>query len=388
MNKFVAVAMWWLIATVCACRDNRATVAGTLADPCETPIQQGSPVRFAGAVIDGRVREVRELSVQPGRARVGVIADSGLYSGTLSGDSIAIDRRVAQWGRAQGQVVSVDALTEGQDGSVVVFDRQLQRITRWGPSGAFDRLLTLRLSALADDYVAGGGSIVAVTSRTGNRAYAPTVGELHSLDSSGYVDSLLATFPSQVVHLTSGPKGSKFLRRPLEHQPIVRWSPIHGWVIASTDSLDIHFGPERQQHVIAGVGVRAPIDSAARDSSIEAFVRNTGVTGRGQAQARSFADRTFFRHRTHLQLIDDIVPLLDGGFAMRRMGLCRDRHGWNVIDSLGRPAGDFAVPLTYSAVMPSQGGLLFAVPRGDSLGLVLVSTPQHVIGTANAARDQ
>jgi hypothetical protein len=103
------------------------------------------------------------------------------------------------------------------------------------------------------------------------------------------------------------------------------------------------------------------------------------------ADAKRFASDSLFRHRTHLQLVDDVVPLLDGRLAVRRMHLCGDRRGWNVIDSMGRSAGVFTVPLSYRAVMPARDGILFAVPRGESLVLTLVPVAAHAAVTTNTA---
>ncbi len=373
MTRFIiGVATFVLLPLVlCGCCDSGAALPSLLADPCEAPSINGTQVRLTGVALRGSIGDAFELSTQAD-TRVGIVADGAIYAATLSGDSITIGRRIAQLGPAEGQLLSVDALTEGQDGSVVAFDRQMHRISRWKPSGAFDRSVTLQLTALADGYVAGGGTVIAVTSQKGDIPYASTTGELRSLDSLGYTDSLLATFPGQVLRLRNDRAGSKFLSRPLERQPIVRWSHLHGWVIASTDSLNIYLGQSGQRRVIAGTGARAPIDPVTRDSSIDEFVRNTGAKGIARAEAKTFATENFFRGRTRLQLIDDIVPLLDGRLAVRRMGLCRDRHGWNMIDSIGRPAGVFTVPLNYRSVMHAKVGVLFAARREESLGLVLV----------------
>lgn len=100
--------------------------------------------------------------------------------------------------------------------------------------------------------------------------------------------------------------------------------------------------------------------------------------GTARAEAKSFASENFFRDRTRLQLIDDVLPLLDGRLALRRMRLCRDRQGWNVIDSVGQPAGVFTVPLEYRAVMPAKEGILFVKSRGNSLGFVLIPIASRV----------
>ena len=374
MPRVVSVSAACLVASaVCGCTESQRSDATQLANPCEMPVARGSAVRVTGAAI-GRVREIYELSARLGATRVGIVTDDALYHGTLGGDSVAVEHMVAAFGEADGQIRRIDALTSSGDGSVTVFDFATRRITHWGPSGVFDQSVTLPFYALEDAYAGGAGAIVAVSAHSGDKPYAPTIGELRSLDSLGFADSILASFPSLVVQLTGWPRGRKYLRRPLEHQPIIRWSWVHGWVIASTDSLNIHFGTAHQQRVIAGKGVRAPIDRAARDSSIEAYVRTTGASRDPERaeKTRAFARENLFQGRTRLQLIDDIIVLFDGSFAVRRMHLCRDRHGWNVVDSLGRPGGGFTVPLAYRAVMPVNDGMLFAAERGDSLKLMVV----------------
>lgn len=358
--------------TGCASDVSQAEGHQTLPDPCAASLSQGSPVQLGRDVSAGRVRDVRELSTQSGRILLAMVADSGLFTGRPDGDSIVLLRRVAGWGAGEGEIISAEAVTEDERGAIVVFDRELQRISRWNRTGAFDRSIMLRPS-IVDQYFAGGGTVVAITSRHGNEPYASTVGEIHALDSLGNLDSVIVTFPTQVLHLTGAPAGSKLLRRPLERQPIVRWSQAHGWVVASTDSLNIHFGSLTNQRVVAGAGARASISRSSRDSSIEAYVRTTGVKGSGQKEVRTFARENLFKDRSRLQLIDEIVPLPNGGFALRRMELCPERQGWNVVDSSGRNVAIFTVPPAYSAVMPAGEGLLFAISGGDSVDVKVVS---------------
>lgn len=349
--------------------------ADVLPDPCGAQVTQGSAIRVVSTRPVGRVRQVLELSTESAHPRVGLVTDSGLYVGAIEGDSVFPVVHLATLGRGDRQVLMIESISEGGDRSVVAFDRGMQRVVRWDSAGVFLNSVPVRHAAMVDDYVAGGGTVVAVTSRNGHRAYAPTTGELRTLDQLGYPADLLSTFPSLVVRLTASPTGSKYLRRPLERQPMVRWSSVHGWVIASTDSLNVHFGFAGNKRVIAGGGTRAPIDSVARDSSIDAFVRTTGVTGQARDQARGFATETFFRDRTELQLTDNVIPLLNGSFAIRRMRLCTGVSGWNVIDSLGRARNVFTVPLRYQPVTAMRDGVLFSVVDGNSMGLALLHLP-------------
>lgn len=373
-----ALIVYATILSSIACASKDGAHLAALPSPCKTAILKGQTIQLHDSPFSGAALAVMELPTSTESSKLAIVADSGLFLGTFRGDSISVTRLIARRGEAVGQFLSLDAVSEGQNGEIVAFDRQLHRITRWGQDGIVKQSFVLPLASRADRYLAGGGAIVVVTSRSGNEPYAPTVGELQSLDSLGYPDSVLATFPSLVLHLVNGPEGSKFLARPLEIQPMVRWSTRYGWVIASTDSLYIRLGSARNPRIISGAGDRAPIDSYAKDSSIDAFVRSTGAKEDGRAEARSFATTTFFHDRTDLQLIDDIVPLLDGRIAVRRMRLCGDREGWNLLDSLGHPTGTIAVPHSFRAIMPLSNGILFEATGTKPLRLVKVSIPDVI----------
>lgn len=369
-----------VIAGVCmalvSCQ-NGAPAAISLSDPCDTPVSSGSTVRVTVNFPIGKIRRFRDVSAESGPFSVGVEADSGLFIAVMRDNTLRVERRVFTWGRDSSQVGSVDAITMRDDGTVVVADRSTQRIVSFDGDGRMTAVIPIRPGSMAEGYAAGGGEVLAITSRPAEKAFAPSVGELYELDSLGRFGLSVARFPSLARHLTSAPSSSTLLPRPLERQPIIRWSPRFGWVIASTDSLTLSFSTDARRAPFVAAGRRAPIEAGARDSSIEAYVRFSGAQGALAKKLREFASKELFAHRTQLQLVDEVLPLFDGSVAVRRMRLCGDRQGWNIIDSLGHPVAKFTVPRAFTPVVADTTGALFFEIQGDTIMVRHVSLPSR-----------
>lgn len=358
------------VVLVAACSKTRPSGAVALNDPCAAVVPRESLIHLDAHRVRGRVRKLLELVSDSPLAQVGIVTDSGTYIGVLGDDTLSVRHRLSDSRPDYPYVGDLRAISRASDGSIRGLDGRLLRVVRWDSSGALVSIQLLPSRATVDHYVLGPSGILAVTSKPGRKPYTATTGELWSLNSQNHTDSLVATFPALVVHPISSPS-AKYIDRPLEHQPIVRWSVVDGWVIASTDSLDIRFGSEHNHKLIAGDGARGALDSAVRDSGITEYVGTTGMRGPAVAAVRAFAT-SLFRGRTRLQLVDDVIPLLDGKLAVRRMHYCTGRSGWNVVDSSGHLESVFTTPSGYQPVMPAADGILFTHVRGDSLYLSLL----------------
>lgn len=354
----------------------KAGTAVVLPDPCDAPALAVTALRLANAGPAGRVREFIDLSGADTGERVGVIADSGLFIGVIASDAIVLGPRVVSWGRGADRLGGVAAVTVRSTDTVVAVDRGMPRIVRLSIGGSARRDVPLRDPAGIDGYAAGGGEVVAITSRRADRAFEETSGELFLLDSTGNRGRRVAQFRSPALHVIGQPSGAKLLTRPFEHQPIVRWSTRWGWMILSTDSLNLQFADGAARGVIVGTGRRAPIDDTVREAGLSAYVRRTGATGAIAATIRKAAEQNLFAGRSSLQLVDEMVPLRDGRVALRRMRLCRDRQGWNVLDTLGVPTAQFTLPLSFVPTMAVRAGLLATTGGTDSLTPVIASFPR------------
>lgn len=372
----VGVVVVGICAALTACQ--RGAPAGiSLSDPCGTPVSSGAVVRVTANQPIGRIRRFRDLSAVTEPFSLGVEADSGLFIAVMPDSVLRVARRVSTWGPDSSQIGGVDAITLRDDGTVVVVDRSSQRIVSFDRDGRVTAVIPLRPGSMAEGYAAGGGEVVAISSRPAEKAFATTIGELYKLDSLGRFGLSIAQFPSLARHLTSAPSSSTLLPRPLERQPIVRWSPRVGWMIGSTDSLTLSFSADARRAPVVAAGRRAPIEAGARDSSIEAYVRFSGAQGALAMKLREFASKELFTHRAQLQLVDEILPLSDVRIAVRRMYLCSDRQGWNIVESPGHPARDFTVPLTFVPVAADATGALFSERQGDTLFVRHISLPSR-----------
>lgn len=339
-----------------ACKAREAEQAARLPNPCDAPIRVGEMVRLEGPSNAGLIRDALELTSSVVVGRVLAIADSGLYLAHVENGALRLDRRLI----GAQEAPSVDAVTEDAGGRVTMLDRRMQRVVTFGAVAGLKEVRELPRNSTGDEYVTGGGHIAAITATIGDRPYARVEGQVRALDSADYPSDVLARFPSLARRVRAMPIDQKLQPRPLEIQPIVRWSPWAKWVIASTDTLNIVFGAASGTRSVHASGERVRITAALVDSGVDAYVASRGATGTARAAgAQQFARTKLFANRPYLQLIDDVIVLADSQFAVRRMHLCEDRQGWNIISRNGRIGSSFTVPTRYTALEPTSSGLLF-----------------------------
>ena len=358
------------LSALVGCADRRTSMS--LPDPCDSPSPIADPVTIIAATPTGRIRELLDLNAASDGDVVGIAADSGLYIGALSRDSLVVSRRVTTWGREAAQLGGVAAITMTDSGELIVVDRGRPRIITFARNSAARSEVSVRDPAGIDEYVGGGGKIVAVTSRRADRPFDVTTGELFALDNAGQRGRRIAQFPSLALRVIGQQSGTKLMTRPFEHQPVVRWSERWGWIIGATDSLRLQFADGTPRAILTGGGRRRAIDRDLRDIGLAEYVRRTGASGVIAETIRRTAERSLFEQRVALQLVDAILPLPEGRLALRRMRLCRDLEGWSIVDSLGMAASGFTIPLSTVPVMSVRGGVLATEASGDSTRPVIL----------------
>lgn len=333
------------------------------------------PVRLAGEVIEDPIESILDLASVQRSGRLLLVTSRNVYSAMLMADSLIVDPPFAGRGNSVGEVLEVTAATEDSAG-IVIFDRQVPRITLWDATGRVREVRVLSLGTGADTYVAGGGVVLAVSSERGMERYERVTGMLSTIDRSGYTDSVVAKFPTRALRTFSMGSHTRLMPRPLEHQPLIRWSRVDGWIVATSDSLHLDFmGTTRS--TIAGTGRRAGIDAAVRDSALDSWTDNTGYKHKTESwlAARERAHSEFFGRKSHLQLIDEVLPFANGSVALRRMQLCRDRQGWNLLSASGESLGSFGVPLHYQPVATDGSAIVFANASAQKTELMIVRLP-------------